>query len=72
MDEPRFPHVSVKFLGEDGNAFMIMSRVRAALRRAGASQSDIAEFGREAMSGDYRNLLATVARWVTVDDEEAL
>ena len=66
MTEPRFPHVSVKLTGKDGNAFVILGRVKEALRRGGASADERAEFFAEATSGDYRNLLATVARWVKV------
>jgi hypothetical protein len=35
MSEPKYPDVSVRLVGEDGNAFAIMGRVSAALRDAG-------------------------------------
>lgn len=56
---PKFPDVSVALVGEDGNAFAIIGRVSRALRGAGADRDAIAEFRREAMSGDYDHLLRT-------------
>jgi hypothetical protein len=72
----KYPNVkSVALAGEDGNAFAIMSRVGAAMRRAGLSKSDIKEFQAECMSGDYDNLLRTVVATVPthstyVDEDE--
>ena len=60
----RFPHVTVQLTGEDGNAFAIMGRVCKALRRAGVGDDAIKEFQKEAMSGDYNDLLCTCMRWV--------
>jgi hypothetical protein len=33
--EPRYPDITVKLIGQDGNAFAILARCRAAMRRAG-------------------------------------
>lgn len=63
----RYPDVTVALVGQDGNAFAILSRVQRALRRAGAPQEDVDAFLEEAMSGDYDHLLQTVMRWVAVD-----
>ena len=63
----KFPDVEVKLVGEDGNAFAILGRVQKALKRGGASQEEVAEFMREATSGDYDNLLQVVMRWVEVE-----
>lgn len=38
---PKFPHVTVKLLGEDGNAFFILGAVIKAMRRAKVSEEDI-------------------------------
>lgn len=65
---PRFPHVRVRLLGEDGNGFNIVMRVSSALKEAGVPSSDRDEFSNEAMSGDYSHLLKTVRQWVTVTD----
>lgn len=66
MAAVRFPDVSVRLVGEDGNAFAILGRVRAALRRGGATPDDLAAFTAEATSGDYNHLLATCMDWVDV------
>jgi hypothetical protein len=66
MDETKYPDVKVKLVGEDGNAFAILGRVRAALRHAKVSQEEIEKFTTEATSGDYDNLLATCMKWVDV------
>lgn len=62
----KFPDVKVRLVGEDGNAYAIMGRVRSALRAAGVSQSDIEVYTHEAMSGDYDNLLQVTMRTVNV------
>ncbi|AYP70072.1 hypothetical protein I5G62_gp87 [Mycobacterium phage CRB2] len=64
--EPKYPHVEVELVGQDGNALSIIGRVSAALRRAGVGSEEIAEFTSEAMSGDYDNVIATACRWVEV------
>ncbi len=64
---PKYPNVTVRLVGEDGNAFFIIGRVGAALRKAGVPNEEIEAFRREAMSGDYDNVLATCLRWVEVE-----
>ena len=64
MEEKRFPHVYVKLIGEDGNAYAILSRVRAALREGGATNEQVKEFLAEATRGNYDHLLQTVLAWV--------
>jgi hypothetical protein len=61
----KYPEVEVQLSGEDGNAFFIIGRVRAALRRAGISKDEIDTFSQEAMWGDYDNVLQTAMKWVT-------
>lgn len=63
----RYPDVSVKLIGENGNAFAILNSVTKALKRAGVSVEEIAQFKSEAMSGDYNNLLRVCMDWVEVD-----
>ena len=36
--EPLYPHINVKLVGEDGNAFFIIGKVRQALRRGGVDE----------------------------------
>lgn len=62
----RFPNVTVKLIGENGNAFEIIGRVRRELRLHGAAPADLEQFSQEAMAGDYDALLQTVMRWVNV------
>jgi len=64
------PEVTVKLVGEDGNAFAILGRVRAALKEAGCTPKEVQEFTDEATNGDYSHLLQTVCRWVSVDADE--
>ncbi len=56
----------VKLIGEDGNAFAILGRVRRGILRS--DHPELAdEFITEATSGDYDHLLATCVRYVTVE-----
>ena len=58
--------VVVSLVGEDGNAYAIMSRVSKALKRAG--HGDLVEdYQKEATSGDYDNLLAVTIKYVIVE-----
>jgi hypothetical protein len=63
----KYPDISVKLTGQNGNAFMIIGKVNSALRRGGVPQSEIKKFTNEAMRGDYDNLLQTAMRWVEVE-----
>lgn len=66
--------IKVRLVGEDGNAFSILGRVRQALRRGGESPEFIGAFTKEATSGDYAHLLATTLAVVEEDcgeEEEA-
>lgn len=63
MDRPKFD-VEVQLSGQDGNAFAIIGRVRGALRKAGATPEELAEFAEEVMSSDYDHVLQTCMEWV--------
>jgi hypothetical protein len=63
---PKFPHVQVKLVGYDGNAFTVLGRVSKEMRRHGIGDADVNAFMTEAMSGDYQHLLATAMHWVSV------
>ena len=75
MTEIKFPEVYVPLVGQDGNAFAIMGRVSAALRKAGHGDA-VKPYMDEAMSGDYDHLLRVTMRTVSIgmapveDDEE--
>jgi len=64
--EVRFPHIKVKLVGRDGNAFNILGIMRDALKEGGVSKKEIDEFIKDAMSGDYDHLLQTCMKWVKV------
>ncbi len=65
-NQPKYPGVHVRLVGEDGNAWAILGRVGAALKRAGIAKEERDAFLKEATSGDYHHLLATAMRWVDV------
>ena len=50
-------------VGVDGNAFAVMGYVTGALRREGFKDK-IEEYRKEAMSGNYDNLLAVSMRYL--------
>lgn len=63
---PRYPDITVTLTGQDGNAFAILGRCRAAARDAGLSKDEIATFMNEAMAGGYDHLLQTAMRWFDI------
>ena len=62
----KYLNVKVKLVGKDGNAFAIMGRVAAALRKAKVAKEEIDAYTKQSMSGDYNNLLRTAMEWVDV------
>lgn len=64
----KYPHIHVPLIGEDGNAFAIIGRVRRALRTARVPEDRVNEFTKQATSGDYNHLLTTVTEWVNIND----
>ena len=59
-------NVTVKLVGENGNAFVILARVSKELQSAGYNKEFIKEFVAKATSSDYLHLLATVSEYVHV------
>lgn len=66
MIEPK-QKPTVKLIGLDSNAFAVLGRVQDALRKAGADDEYIAQYQREATSGDYSNLLLITMEYVNVN-----
>lgn len=65
--EVKFPDVSVKLVGEDGNIFSIIGRISKALRRAGHSDV-VEEFQKEiTSSSSYDEALGVAMKWVEVE-----
>ncbi|MDI6615859.1 MAG: hypothetical protein QME27_04035 [Syntrophaceae bacterium] len=58
--------VTVKLIGEDGNAFAIIGKVSRALRKAGYDDAFVREYEEKAISGDYDNLLMVTMTYVDV------
>jgi len=63
IDNPKYPDITIPLVGEDGNSFAILGRVKRQMRRAGLPDSEFWEFHAEATASDYDNLLVTVMRW---------
>jgi hypothetical protein len=62
----KYPEITVKLIGNDGNAFSILGTMERALEKAHVPEDQINEFMQDAMSGNYNHLLATCLQWVTV------
>lgn len=62
----KYPEITVKLVGQDGNAFAVIGAVRKALRRAKVPNEEVEQFSDEATSGDYDHLLRTCTKWVTI------
>lgn len=66
MSGVKYPNVKVTLVGQDGNAFAILGKVRKALLAAKVPQEEVKKFFEEATAGDYGHLLATCTEWVEV------
>lgn len=66
MTDTKYPEIEVQLTGTDGNAFAVMGAVQRAMRKHPEAKNDVAEFQKEAMSGDYNHLLMTCMQYVTV------
>lgn len=62
----KYPTIKVKLTGTDGNAFAIMANVIRAMKTTKLDPAIIAEYRKEATSGDYYNVIATSMKWVNV------
>ena len=58
---------TVKLVGEDGNAFSIMGRVKKALMVAGADKEYADKYLKEATVADYSYLLTVSMEYVNVE-----
>ena len=65
--EIRHPEITVKLVGNDGNAFAILGQVSKAMRKGGVLPEEVDKFMDDAMSGDYHHLLQTAMKWVNVE-----
>jgi hypothetical protein len=65
--ETKYPHITVRLTGINGNAFAILGACRKAAERARLPQEEIDTFYTEATSGDYDHLIQTCMRWFNID-----
>jgi len=63
----KYPNISVELVGDDGNAFFILGKVKAAMKKGGCSLEQINEYFEEATSGDYNHLLQVTMKYVEVN-----
>jgi hypothetical protein len=63
IPENKKPEVSL--IGQDGNAFYILGKVKKALIRAGFKE-EAEQYVKEATAGDYDHLLAVTMKYVDV------
>ena len=63
---PKYPEITVRLTGKDGNAFNILGICLGAMRLAGLCQEERDSFYAEATSGNYDLLLATCMKWFEV------
>lgn len=59
-------NIPVQLLGEDGNAMVLISKVRRALVKASVREDEVNKFMTEAMSRDYNKVIQTCMEWVDV------
>ena len=62
----KYPEITVKLTGKDGNAFAVMGAVRRELKQADVSADEVDEYTKQSTSGDDDNLLQVAMSWVTV------
>lgn len=63
----KYPEITVRLSGDDGNAFVVMGKVNRALKEAKVPKEERDKFMQEAQSGDYDHLLQTCMKWVNVE-----
>lgn len=66
---PKYPQVVIDLDRDriDGNAYAILAAVQRKMELARLPSEVFDAFEKEAKSGDYQHLLATLVRWVAVE-----
>jgi hypothetical protein len=67
MTEPKYPNITIKLTGTNGNAFAVMGKVTRALKQNNISKEIQDKFFEEATSGDYNHVLQTCMDYVEVE-----
>jgi hypothetical protein len=63
----KYPDITVKLVGTDGNAFSIIAACVKAARKAKLPLDEINAFQDEAMASDYNALLRTCMKWFNIE-----
>lgn len=66
MSGPVHPHIHLKLIGTDSHPMSIVAALRKSLRKGGIGGTAIDRIIREALSGDYDNVLTTTMKYVHV------
>jgi hypothetical protein len=65
VDMPKFDaQLDIDLLGPEGNAFVVLAKMRRVLESAGASKNDIDDFMEDATTNNYDHLLEVCREWV--------
>lgn len=59
----------IRLVGADGNAFFLIGHAMSVAKKAGWTKDRIDAFREEATSGDYDNVLATIAKHFDIVDD---
>ena len=62
----KHPEIEIQLTGQDGNVFVLLGIVLTTLKKAKLPKSEIDEFKKQAMSGDYDNFLQTCMEWFNI------
>ncbi len=65
MTKALYPHIKVKLIGQDGNAFNLLGICKKEASKH-LSKEEVDKFMEEATSGDYYDLLGVCMKWFTV------
>lgn len=66
MSNPKYPEITVRLVGENGNAFYILGKCLSAMRCTNIPKEEQDEFYRQATARDYNHLLITSLEWFNV------
>ena len=67
MTNIKYPEITVKIVGVNGNAFNILGICTREMKRHNLPKSEIDTFMTEATRGNYDNLLCVVMNWFNVE-----
>lgn len=64
MSDIKYPKITVRNFGRDGNSFALMAQVTQAMKQGGCTREQIDAFRVEARAGDYDALIQCCMRTV--------